>query len=113
LIASCSSVPFPASHSTTQRGFLPRPVQVRRRRAVEVVGDDLKRLFDAGVHLFHAGCDPADSEILSEDPSQPATNVPQCEPGAFAPDRGEVGLLDLLLVIAENARLLSFGLAVQ
>ena len=48
---------------------------------------------------------------MSENPSQPATTASQDEPGAFAPDGGEdeISLLDLLLVVAENARLLIFG----
>ncbi len=48
---------------------------------------------------------------MSENPSQPATTAPQGQPGALAPDGGEdeISLLDLLLVVAENARLLIFG----
>jgi uncharacterized protein involved in exopolysaccharide biosynthesis len=46
---------------------------------------------------------------MSENSSQPATAAPQGEPGALAPDVGDDGLLDLLLVVAETARLLIFG----
>ncbi len=48
---------------------------------------------------------------MSENPSQPAASAPQDQPGGFAPDGGEdeISLLDLLLVVAENARLLIFG----
>jgi len=47
----------------------------------------------------------------SENPSQLAATAPQSQPGAFALDDGddEISVLDLLLVVAENARLLIFG----
>ena len=47
---------------------------------------------------------------MSENPSQPATTASQDRPGAYASDGGEdeISLLDLLLVVAENARLLIF-----
>ena len=48
---------------------------------------------------------------LSEIPFQTAATASQNQPGAFAPEGGEdeISLLDLLLVVAENARLLIFG----
>ena len=48
---------------------------------------------------------------MSENPSRPAATASQSEPSAFASDGGEdeISLLDLLLVVAENARLLIFG----
>ena len=53
----------------------------------------------------------APNRPMSENPSQSDILAPQGQPGALAPDGGEdeISLLDLLLVVAENARLLIFG----